>query len=233
MATFREGACSAQLLPALRQIRPSPDRRQVVQRAAALGPRQPSCLCVPPEVESPSTSDKTPCWGSTTPFIHQSQEGAECCFWKQLRPSRALSHMREQGAAIAAPAWRKRGCWLCSPWLGQALWSGQEATSPTAPPASCPPQQPFSLPWPGPLPAARRKDAVRGGVQILGALSFFLFFWLTGLFPLHACALPLPFPSVSAHRITSKNPSAAANHVHQGSLWKRGWEPWCSGEPGS
>lgn len=37
---------------------------------------------------------------------------------------------------------------LLSPRLGQAVWSGQEATSPTAPPASCPPQQPFSLAWP-------------------------------------------------------------------------------------
>lgn len=121
---------------------------------------------------------------------------------------------------------------LLSPQLGQAVWSGQEATSSTAPPAPFPPQQPLSLPWPGPLLASHRKDTVRGRVQILGALSF-SFFWLTGLFPLHACALPLPFPSVSAHRITSKNPSAAADHVHQESLWKRGWEPWCSGEPGS
>lgn len=28
---------------------------------------------------------------------------------------------------------------LLSPQLGQAVWSGQEAASPTAPPASCPP----------------------------------------------------------------------------------------------
>lgn len=27
---------------------------------------------------------------------------------------------------------------LLSPWLGQAVWSGQEAASLTAPPASCP-----------------------------------------------------------------------------------------------
>lgn len=27
---------------------------------------------------------------------------------------------------------------LLSPWLGQVVWSGQEATSLTAPPASCP-----------------------------------------------------------------------------------------------
>lgn len=74
-----------------------------------------------------------------------------------------------------------------------------------------------------------------GGLWILGAPFFFFFacfcfwgfFWLTGLFPLHARALPHPFPSVSAHRVTSTNPSAAADHVHQGSLWKRGWEPWC------
>jgi len=72
------------------------------------------------------------------------------------------------------------------------------------------------------------------GLWILGAPFFFFslfcfwgFFWLTGLFPLHARALPHPFPSVSAHRVTSTNPSAAADHVHQGSLWKRGWEPWC------
>lgn len=52
----------------------------------------------------------------------------------------------------------------------------------------------FSLPWPGPLLTSCRKDTVRGGVQILGALSFFFFLvdWPL-LSPCLCPPTPIPF----------------------------------------
>lgn len=47
-------------------------------------------------------------------------------------------------------------------------------------------------PWPGPLPASCRKDTVRGGVQILGALFFF--FLVDWPFPPACLCLPTPIP---------------------------------------
>lgn len=39
-------------------------------------------------------------------------------------------------------------------------------------------------------------------------------------------------PSQRGCGATSRSPSAAANHGHRGSLWRRGWGLWCPGEPG-
>lgn len=101
--------------------------------------------------------------------------------------------MRQQCAAIA-PAWRNRGCWLCShPGWARLCGVGRR------PPASqlllllVPPQQLFSLPWPGPLLASCRKDTVRGGVQILGALSSF-FFLVDWPLPSPCLCPPTPIP---------------------------------------
>lgn len=82
---------------------------------------------------------------------------------------------------------------LLSPQLGQAVWSGQEATSSTAPPAPFPLQQPISLPWLGPLLASHRKDTLRGRVQILGALSF-SFFLVDWPLPSACLCPPTPIP---------------------------------------
>lgn len=56
-----------------------------------------------------------------------------------------LYSMREQCAAIAPACKELRLLALLSPWLGQAVWSGQEATSLTAAPASCSPHSSHSL----------------------------------------------------------------------------------------
>lgn len=86
------------------------------------------------------------------------------------------------------------GCWLCShPSWARLCGVGRRPPAPQQLLPLPPHQQPTSLPWPGPLLASRRKDTVRGGVQILGALSF-SFFLIDWPLPSACLCPPTPVP---------------------------------------